>query len=323
MCEFSFVIPCYRSELSIRKVVEEIDRVMATRNVTDYEIVMVNDYSPDGTWPVLKQLAFEDSRRICVNLAKNVGQHGALMAGFRHCNGQYVVTSDDDLQTPLDGVWAMKDKLDEGYDVVTARYTSREGFSLGRRLGTLFNRATNRWLAESKEAGEIRISAFLLMRKFVVDELARYTGPFPYVSGLVKRVTLNIASVELPQRGRAYGQSGYSLTKLMKLWANAATAFSLKPLRVADVLGMVFAIVGFLLAVIIIIRKLIHPEIAAGWSSTMSVVIFIGGIMMIMLGVIGEYIGRIYLSINGSPQYVVRETLNDKHGELPSEDEDK
>jgi len=315
MCEFSFVIPCYRSERSIRQVVEEIDGVMAMRNVTDYEIVMVNDCSPDGTWGVLEQLAREDSRRTSVNLAKNAGQHGALMAGFSQCHGKFVVTSDDDLQTPLDGLWAMKDKLDEGYDVISARYTQREGFSPVRRLGTFVNRATNRLLSESKEAGEIRVSAFLLMRKFVVDQVLCYTGPFPYISGLVLRATHNIESVELPQRGRAYGQSGYSIPKLMRLWLNAATTFSLKPLRIADVLGAFFAICGFILATVIVIRKLIHPEIAAGWSSTISVIIFIGGVLMLMLGIIGEYIGRIYLSINGSPQYVVKEIVHQEEAE--------
>lgn len=312
MCEYSFVIPCYRSERSIRRVVEEIDSIMAMRNVISYEIVLVNDCSPDGTWSVLKELAREDKRRVCVNLAKNVGQHGALMAGFSRCSGAFVVTADDDLQTPLDGLWEMRDKLDEGYDVVSAKYSSREGFSLVRRLGTAFNRATNRWLSESKEAGQIRVSAFLLMRRFVVDEMLRYTGPFPYVTGLVLRATLNIANVDLSQRGRAYGQSGYSLVKLIKLWLNAATAFSLKPLRIADVFGTIFASCGFLFAIFIVIRKLLHPEIAAGWSSTISVIFFIGGIQMVMLGIIGEYLGRIYLSINGSPQYVIREVLNGK-----------
>ena len=302
--EYSFVIPCYRSENSIRSVVEEIDREMSKGNVSDYEIIMVNDCSPDGTWRVLRELAAEDERRVCVDLAKNVGQHAALMAGFGQCRGDYVVTSDDDLQTPIDCVWALREKLDEGYDVVTSHYVAREGFSLGRKIGSFMNRIVGRWLIDSPK--DTVVSAFLMARKFVIDEIVRYENPYPYLSGLVFRTTHNVGNVEMKQNRRPYGRSGYTFGKLLSLWMNGFTAFSLKPLRIADVVGAITALIGFILGLVIIIRKLVNPAVAAGWTSLMSVNLILSGFMMLMLGLIGEYIGRIYICINRTPQYVIR-----------------
>ena len=305
--EYSFVIPCYRSEKTISLVVEEIDLEMKKGNCSDYEIIMVNDCSPDGTWRVLQELAKQDGRRVCVNLAKNVGQHAALMAGFGQCRGEYVVTSDDDMQTPINEIWALRKKLDEGYDVATSLYTEREGFSLGRKLGTLMNNIMSRWLIDAPKG--VYASIFLMARKFVIDEIVRYDNPYPYLAGLVFRTTHNVANVEMKQNPRAGGSSGYNFWKLFSLWMNGFTAFSLKPLRIADVLGVITAMVGFIMGLVIIIRKITNPSIAAGWTSIMSINLLLSGIMMLMLGLIGEYIGRLYICINRTPQYVIRDIV--------------
>ena len=312
--EYSFVIPCYRSHDSIREVVEEIDSEMRKGNVSDYEIIMVNDCSPDDTLTILKQLVSEDERRICVNLAKNVGQHSALMAGFGVCRGDFVVTADDDLQTPIEEVWSLRKKLDEGYDVVSASYTEREGFNIGRKMGSFLNGLMSKWLIEAPK--DKSVSIFLMARKFVIDEIIQYDNPYPYISGLVFRTTHNVASVEMKQKRRAHGESGYTFKKLLSLWMNGFTAFSLKPLRIADVLGAITALTGLIMGIVIIIRKLIGSPVASGWSSLMSVNLIMSGVIMIMLGLIGEYIGRIYICINKTPQYVIREIIRGTQNEL-------
>lgn len=306
--DYSFVIPCYCSATSIREVVREIDCEMDKGHVTDYEIIMVNDCSSDGTWQVLTELAKEDKRRVCLNLAKNVGQHAALMAGFRQCQGDLIVTLDDDLQTPIEGIRALKEKLDEGYDVASSHYTSREGFSWKRRFGSLMNRLMRQWLIDGPKG--VTVSVFMMARRFVIDEIIRYDNPYPYLGGLVLRTTHNIANVEMHQKRRVYGHSGYNFLKLISLWMNGFTAFSLKPLRIADVMGIFTAVCGFIMGIVVIIRKLVYPRIALGWSSLMSVSLIMSGVIMLMLGLIGEYIGRIYMCINHTPQYVIKEMIN-------------
>ncbi len=302
---YSIVIPCYRSVLSIRDVVAEIDSQMAAHGEDSYEIVMVNDCSPDGTLNVLKELCDESEKRICVDLAKNSGQHAALMAGFRVSSGDFVITVDDDLQTPVEGIWKLKDKLDEGYDMVCAKYTEKDGVKAGRMLGTKLNRAMMHWLLEVPK--DATISVFMIVRRFVIDEIVKYEQPYPFLAGLFMRTTRNIANVEMTQKSRAHGSSGYTLKKLLALWLDGFTAFSLKPLRIADIFGIIAAIAGVILGVVIIIRKIINPGIALGWSSTASIMLIMGGAVMLMLGLIGEYIGRIYICISGSPQSVIKE----------------
>lgn len=310
MIEYSFVIPCYKSALSIRDVVNEIDREMVKGKIENYEIIMVNDNSPDDTWEILKQLSKETDNRICIDLSRNFGQHAALMAGFHYCSGKYVITVDDDLQTPIEKIWLLKAKMDEGYDIVSARYNVREGFSIKRQIGTMMNRLMIRWLVGMPN--NATVSVFLMAKKFVIEEMIKYEQPYPYISGLAVRTTHNIANVEMDQNNRVYGASGYSFHKLLKLWINGFTAFSLKPLRIADFLGIITAICGFIMGGTVIVRKLINPAIAMGWSSIVSLLLIIGGVIMLMLGLIGEYIGRIYMCINNTPQYIIRDICSGK-----------
>ena len=276
--EYSFVIPCYRSGLSIRNVINEIDNEMRKRDLILYEIIMVNDGSPDNTWDVLKELKQERENRIIINLSKNFGQHAALMAGFSVCSGEFIVTVDDDLQTPINKIWELREKIDSGYDVVSARYTARYGISIARKAGTKLNRFMMKWLIGNPN--EAIVSVFMMARKYVIEEIIKYQQPYPYLSGLVIRTTHNIANVEMEQKNRAHGSSGYSFKKLVSLWINGFTAFSLKPLRMAVFFGVAVALLGFLLGIYIVIRKIIYPEIVMGWSSIMSVVLMTGGVSL-------------------------------------------
>ena len=304
--KLSFVIPCYRSENTITKVVDEIKKTVVTRNGFDYEIILVNDCSPDGVWNVISKLADENDNIIGINFAKNFGQHSALLAGYHYCTGDYVVSLDDDGQTPADEVYKLVDKLEEGYDLVYASYGEVHQNPI-RRMGSKFAKAMSDYMFDIK-GDKNQGSSYYIARKFIIDELIKYENPYPYMGGLHLRVTRNMGFVFVNHRDRMEGQSGYSFKGLINLWLNGFTAFSVKPLRLGSYVGFFFAFLGFVYAIITVIRKIfITPSMEAGWSSTISVMLIIGGIIMVMLGLIGEYVGRIYICINNSPQYVIKE----------------
>ncbi len=307
----SFVIPCYRSQNTILKVVDEIERTVRTRDGFDYEIILVNDCSPDDVWSVISDLAKRNEKVTGINLAKNFGQHSALLAGYNHCSGDYVISLDDDGQTPADEVYKLIDKLEEGFDVVYASYGEVHQ-NIIRRLGSDFAKAMSDYMFDikgSKEQG----SSYYVAKKFIIDEMTNYKNPYPYMAGLILRVTRNIGFVFVTHRDRMEGRSGYSFKGLVNLWLNGFTAFSVKPLRIGSYTGFTTAALGMLYAIYIIIKKLFfHPEMATGWSSTISVIMIVGGIIMAMLGLIGEYVGRIYICINNSPQYVIKDIESQK-----------
>ncbi|MGI6076697.1 MAG: glycosyltransferase [Fastidiosipilaceae bacterium] len=302
--KISFVIPCYKSSQNIHIVVDEILEAMATRPDVDYEIIMVNDCSPDNTAEVLNKLATENDKMIAVDLAKNVGQANALLAGFGQATGDYIMTSDDDGQTPVGRVFDFLEEMEKGYDVVCARYVDRHQPSLFRRMGSAVNRAMSDWLIEKPEG--VYMAAFFMAKRFVIDEMIKYRHSFPYISALILRVTQKVGNVDLVQRERASGSSGYTLGKLFKLWLNGFTSVSIKPLRLAVKTGAVIAVIGFIWAIFNIIRKCVLPHVAVGWTSIIAVLLFTQGVVLLFLGLIGEYIGRIYMGINDTPQYVIR-----------------
>ena len=305
MKKISFVIPCYRSAMTIEGVIEEIRNTMQSLSYA-YEVILVNDFPMDATFDVIKELAKKYDNIVGVNLAKNFGQHAALMAGFGYCTGDIVVCLDDDGQTPADEVGKLLDKIEEGYDVVYAKYEHKQ-HSLFRNFGSKVNELMARFMIGKPK--ELYVSSYFAAKSFIVKEMLRYQNPYPYVIGLVLRTTKNITNVTVNHREREIGTSGYTFSKLLGLWLNGFTAFSIKPLRVATAIGAFCAGAGFLYGVYTIIKKFVNPAVPMGWSSTMAALVFIGGMLMLMLGLIGEYVGRIYISINNAPQYVVREVV--------------
>ncbi len=307
MKKLSFVIPCYRSEHTLPHVVTEINEKMKTLDQYEYEIILVNDCSPDNTIETIRQLCREQSNIRGISFARNFGQHSALMAGLRHSCGDYVVCLDDDGQTPADEVDRLLDKLEEGYDAVYAKYEHKH-HSAFRNLGSRVNEWMTRMMLGKPP--ELYVSSYFAVRRFVVEDMIRYENSYPYVIGLVLRATKNITNVVVNHRDREEGKSGYTLKKLLELWFNGFTAFSVKPLRIATGIGGISAAGGFLYGIYTIIKRLVNPNVPMGFSSTMAALVFFGGMIMIMLGMIGEYIGRIYISLNNSPQYVIREKIN-------------
>ncbi len=313
MKKVSFVIPCYRSENTITGVVEEIEKtMMALKEGYSFEIVLVNDSSPDNTMGTIRKLCEEKKYIIGIGFARNFGQHAALMAGLRQASGDYVVCLDDDGQTPADEVSKLLDKLEEGFDAVYAKYEHKQhsGF---RNLGSKVNELMTRVMLEKPK--DLYVSSYFAVKRFIVEDMIRYENSYPYVIGLVLRSTKNITNVVVNHREREEGSSGYTLKKLFALWFNGFTAFSVKPLRIATCVGVICACVGFLYGIYIIINRFVNPDVPLGYSSMMAALVFFCGMIMVMLGLIGEYIGRIYISMNSSPQYVIRERINaeDEH----------
>lgn len=302
----SFVIPCYRSEATLPDVIGEIKETMEKMEDYEYEIVLVNDCSPDDTFETIRRLCRENEHMRGINLAKNFGQHSALMAGFHYAKGDIVICLDDDGQTPANEAGKLIAGIEQGADVVYAKYDHKHhsGF---RNWGSHINELMTRVMLGKPK--DLYLSSYFAARKFVVEEMIRYEYAYPYVIGLVLRTTKNIINVEVEHRDRLSGTSGYTIGKLLGLWFNGFTAFSVKPLRVATASGAIFAILGFLYGIYTIIKKIFinPPGLVTGFSALMSMLVFIGGMLMLMMGLIGEYMGRMYISMNNSPQYVIRE----------------
>lgn len=304
--KISYVIPCYRSMNTLEAVVAEIKEAMSKLNKYTYEIVLINDCSPDDTISTIRKICKENDNVIGLDMAKNFGQHAALMAGFRHVTGDIVVCLDDDGQTPANEVDKLLAKIEEGYDVVYAKYEEKK-HSAFRNLGSWMNKVMTEVLLGKPK--DLYVSSYFAARRYVIDEMARYNNAFPYVIGLVLRTTNRICNVTVNHREREIGTSGYSIGKLLALWINGFTAFSVKPLRIATFGGVIVALAGFVYTIYIFINKFINPEVPLGWSSTMALILIIGGLILAVLGMIGEYIGRIYICLNNSPQYVIREQI--------------
>lgn len=308
--KISFVIPCYRSEQTIEAVVEEIHAAMEPAH-NEHEIILVNDSSPDDVWQVIERMASEQPNLLGINLLRNFGQHAALMAGFAHVTGDIVVCGDDDGQTPYDEVFKLINVLDENYDCVSARYDGGKKHNLFRNFGSNVNDLMSRILL-GKPKG-LRINSFFVTKRIVIDEILRYKHSFPFLGGLLLRTTRRIINVPVTHRERQDGTSGYTLFKLLGLWMNGFTAFSVKPLRLASILGVIVALVGFGFGTWVLINKITNPLAPVGWTSIMSALLFLGGVIMLILGLIGEYIGRIYICMNDAPQYIVKDVVSSAH----------
>lgn len=304
--KLSFVIPCYHSEKTIGNIISRIISVVTQDGRFGYEIICVNDGSADGTYAVLRELAADPQIRV-IDLSRNFGQHSALMAGFHFVTGDTVVCLDDDGQNPPEEMFKLIDKLDEGYDLVSARYAKDERGMI-RRVGSRVSFAMAHYLVSMPK--DIELNSYYVMRRFVVDEITKYDNPYPFVHGLALRVTRNIANVEIRHEERLSGISGYGFRDLFRLWLNGFTAFSAKPLRLAAVTGVAFASTGIIFAAVIVVKKLLGDIAAIGYSSMMAALLFFCGVILLFLGLMGEYIGRIYICINNAPQYAIRETKN-------------
>lgn len=310
MEKISFVIPCYKSALTLPSVIDEIKSAMGKLSEYTYEVILVNDASPDNTYEVIEKLAEENENVHGFELAKNFGQHGALMAGFHQVTGDIIICLDDDGQTDPGEAHKLLETMKSGdFDVVYARYGKKK-HSAFRNFGSRVNDLMTRVMLGKPK--DLYISSYFAAKRYVIEDMKKYENCYPYVIGLVLRCTKHITNVDINHREREIGSSGYTLWKLLGLWFNGFTAFSIKPLRIATFIGSLTAILGFAYGIYTVIKKFVVPDVPLGYSALMSAVVFIGGMIMLMLGLIGEYVGRSYISANNAPQFVIRRKTDGK-----------
>lgn len=303
--KLSIVIPVYNGAETIGPLVERLEQEIAPK--VDLEVVLVNDCSPDDSERVCRRLAGQRPWVRFVNLSRNVGEHNAVMAGLNHCSGDCAVIMDDDFQNPPSEVLKLVDKLNEGYDVVFSRYEHKK-HAAWRNLGSRFNNLVASIML--RKPRDLYLSSFKAINRFVIDHVIQYRGPFPYIDGLILRVTRNYATVLCEHDERAVGRSNYTFRKLVHLWLNMFTNFSILPLRFASLSGLAFGFLGLVLAVVFAIMRINDPTMEAGWASLICALLIVAGVQLFALGMIGEYLGRLFLQANGSPQFVVRYTMN-------------
>lgn len=307
---YTVVIPCYKSSMTIRKVVLETMQQFEQMKRGEVEFVLVDDCSPDdgATVRELRHLVAEFSCVRAVELAKNAGQHNAQMAALNYAKGDIIISMDDDGQTSPSQLPKLLDEIDKGFDIVYAYYPHKE-HSGGRNLGSRFNQWSLRVLIGKPK--DMKTSSFWVIRRFVRDYAVQYQSAYTHIQGVFLRITRNISCVPVEHFKREVGQSGYTFSKLIRLWANII-GFSIVPLRIATVLGYCFSIVGLIGIIGVLIRKIIRPVTAIGWPSVMVAILFFSGLILLFMGLIGEYIGRIFLGMSNNPQFVVRQI--DEHG---------
>lgn len=304
----SIVIPVYNAEETISKLVEEL--VTELGKEYTLEIVLVNDRSGDTSEGVCIAL-FKKYPSIIrfFSLAKNVGEHNAVMAGLNNISGDYAVIMDDDFQNPIPEVRRLIEYTGQTeYDVVYTYYEKKE-HSLFRNLGSLFNdRVANIMLGKPKD---LYLSSFKIIKRTLVDEIIKYDLPFPYIDGLILRSTENIGKFKVKHDARKTGKSGYTLSKLVSLWLNMFINFSILPLRLATFMGFIFAGLGFLLGILAIVERLVNPNLPQGYTFLFVFIALISGVQLISVGILGEYIGRFFLSHNKQPQYSIKKAFRD------------
>ncbi|HWY51956.1 MAG TPA: glycosyltransferase family 2 protein [Chthoniobacterales bacterium] len=305
--ELSLVIPVYNGSRTIGPLVEQAVKILGS---TSFEIVLVNDGSEDDSEVVCAELAKKFPQSVTfVHLSRNFGEHSAVLAGFTQARGRYVAVLDDDGQNPPEEIVRMLDELKrKNYDVVYGHYIEKK-HSRFRNLGSRFNnRIATLMLHKPKD---LYLSSFKVMNRFLVNEIIKYRGPYPYTDGLIYRVTRNIGQIPVEHRASQSGPSRYTLRRLVRLWLNMFLNFSIKPLRISVYVGLFASCLSIIALVAILIDKLwITKNVTLGIPTVLGSVVFFSGIQLMILGLVGEYLGRLYLDQTGTPQYVVRYTMH-------------
>ena len=305
--KLSICIPVYNGSETIVPLVRALD---VTFKDMDIEVVLVNDGSRDSSAAVCKNLVAQYPYVVFVDLRRNFGEHNAVMCALNHCSGDYAVIIDDDLQNPPEEILKLLKEIQEGgYDVVYAKYQTKKHHWF-RNFGSKVNDKFATWLIGKPK--NLYLCSFKMINRAMIDEIIRYKGPFPYVDGLLLRATNSISSVFVEHHSRTVGTSNYTLGKLLNLWLSMFINFSIKPMRFIMGTGLVISVLAFFLAIFFVIEKILHPEMVPGWTTLIVRVLFFGGLQSVFLGLIGEYIGKNYLDINKTPQWVVKDVHKSK-----------
>ncbi len=303
----SIAIPCYRSENNLKSVVDEIKSVFRESSEHQYQIILVCDGSPDHTDEVIKELCKEDSNITGVLLSRNFSQQNAKMAALPYVKGDVLIYMDDDGQHPAEDIFKLSDKIMDGYDVVYAHFPEKKQPFFKVWTSDLFAWFCVKFGIRPKG---LKVSSFMALSRFSVDVLLKYSSPSPSMGGYLYSHTTRITNIESTQKSRKSGKSGYNLIKLISLAVMSLTNFTIVPLRIIDAIGVVSAFAGLIYGVVLVIRKLAFHAVHQGYTSNMVVLLILGGLVLIGLGIVGEYVGRIYMLLSNQPQYIVREEIN-------------
>ena len=300
----SIVIPVFNGSQTITKLVPEC--IQAFEEFFDLEIVLINDCSEDDSHEVCLSLQGRYPNTVTfLSLSRNFGEHNAVMAGLNHTTGEFVVTLDDDGQNPpQEALKLINHAIKENLDVVYSSYPKKRHHLVRNLCSWLNGKVANLMLR--KPAG-LYLSSFRSMSRFIVQETIKYDLPYPYVDGLILRSTSNIGTIETTHQPRTSGKSGYTFRKLVKLWLNMFTNFSVLPLRIASFLGFVFALIGMLIGAFTLYERILNPNLPMGWATIAVLCSILGGVQLMALGMVGEYLGRLFLGMNRQPQFVIRE----------------
>ena len=302
--EISVIVPCYNSMPILEELVELSIEEFRKMNIQTYEFVLVNDCSPKKeTILFLKKIADRFDCVKVVDLAKNTGQANAQVAALNHTTGDIIINMDDDMQTHPKNIPILYNKLMEGgYDLVLGKYFQKKHSFYRRVLTAADDRFEETFLRKPKG---MSFTSFWITRRYIVDEIIKYENPYSFMEGLFLRTAGNIANVGIEHFDRSEGRSGYNIFKLIKLWSNF-TGFTVLPLRIADGIGALAAFIGVIYAIKTFISKLLNPDMVAGYASMICLLLVFFGITLICIGMVGEYVGRTFMSVNHTPQYVVK-----------------
>lgn len=303
MKEISVVIPVYKSEKCIPELTKQISDALKDFS---WELILVNDCSPDNSWTEIKKVAAENNNITGINLRKNGGQDLAILAGLNHAKGKWIVIMDDDLQHSPYDIPKLYTQAQKGFDVVYADFKQKKQ-KLWKNLGSWLNGKVSE-ITLGKPKG-IYLSPFKIISGSVVKEMCKLNNLFPYIDGLIFQVTKNITQINIEHHKREYGKSNFTLVKSMQVFFRMMFGFSTFPLNFATYIGFFSSTMGFVLAIYFLVKFLLGLEPLTGWTSLIMVILILGGLILLALGIIGKYIGQMYLTINNSPKYIVKETV--------------
>jgi undecaprenyl-phosphate 4-deoxy-4-formamido-L-arabinose transferase len=307
----SIIIPVFNSENTIEILVKNIVGVLEKHY--EFEIILINDSSTDNSEEKCKRLVENYSSVVLYSLSKNVGEHNAVMAGLNKCIGDYAVIMDDDLQHSVDSLlelikFGIKEK--NNFDVVYTYYDKMK-YNFFRNFGRKFNDLIANLLLDKPKF--LYLSSFKLINRFLITEIIKYKSPFAYVDGIILGITNRIGRVKVEHDKRVYGKSGYTIKKLLQVWASMFTGFSVIPLRFSLALGWILSILGFIFALITLVERIFDNTVPSGYATMIIIVTIFSGVILIALGLLGEYVGRIFISLNKKPQFIIRNSWSEKN----------
>lgn len=314
--DFSLIIPLYKSEATIELL---LSRLEALQTNAPWQVIFVDDGSPDKTYDAIHQrLQHSPLEALLIRHTRNFGEHQAVLTGYRHAEGEYFINIDDDLQNPPEEAlrllaYAKANDL----DVVYGNYVEKK-HNLFRNLGSTFANLTARLLLDLPRS--YYLSSFRCVRRLIGERITTVSSPYVYIDGLLSQATQQIGSLDVQHDQRDSGVSNYNIRRLIRLWLVILTSFSLMPLRIASFIGLVAATIGAISLSYIVISSMFGTIEVAGWPSVISAILFFGGVQCLLLGLLGEYVGRIYLTLYGKPQALIRSIVHHSDLRTPAQE---